>query len=614
MSTEKVKSELQSTAQSQYNAVTDKAEQVEQQAKDLAETALAATPAGQVLGGIESLTSQFDDVKNLIQNTDVAGMLSGETSALDKIKNVIASVTLLNALSTKTDNTIKITWGTAPNGETSLPDSIGIEPDDGEQNLESILNRITGMGEEDPADLKKFLLKGSISGLKGAVDKIQGTISAKGSALDIANAANSFIDDQISNLQEAKASATNYTNVLDLNGDDIYVQVLSTGQNLGAGNESKSPSGDYDARIAELNSLKTDVTTVFSEDQQATINQEGFEKEIQELSDFKESQDLLNSLQNASANQSELTARAEEYRRVISTKLANNSPRGVLEGLNIKLASEIINNIKKIAPTIPDTELNEVIDLSQGDVQDFSRAVIIVSKYSEESYDIIYSTLKSVDSSITTASKPEISEIVFSDPYIVGQSKKDFSYISSVEELEAEFKVMEREVSEMVVHWTETYTNKNIGSEEIEEYHKNLGMNQIGYHLIIRRDGSIQRGRPLGEEGEHTVGRNKYTIGVVFVGGLNCSSGTLNPENFVSAKSLTRSQLNSFDYICSAFYKKIPNGQIVGHKDIDPIEKDPGFDVISYVEAKFLKGSVYKDPSKEGPYSISELNKKRNLR
>ena len=606
MSSEEIKSELNTVKEETYSAVKDKAEDVEKQAKDLAETTVGNV-AGQIKGGVESLTSQFDDVKDALNNTNVSGMLSGETNAVDQMKNAIASTTLLSALTTKTDNTVKITFGDGarPGTGISIPTIVGVEPDEGEKTLEQILNQITGLGDQDPADLKKFLIKGSVSGLKTAADKITGTIGSKGGAFDIKNSAKSYLEDTIANLEQEKTNAENYVSSINIAGSARSITV-SSGLN--------NKDSDYDAQIASLTQQYNDLSTVFDSSNEATFNQAGFDKDAQELSDFKESEQLRNSLQNASSDETELTARAQEYQRIISRRLANNSPRGVLEGLNIKLASEIIDDIKEIAPTISDSDVNTVIDLSQGDVADFSRAVNIINQVSTETYDVISSTLKKIDSSITTANKPEISEVVFSEPYVVGQPLADFSYISSVEELEAEFKVLTREVTELIVHWTETYTNKNIGSVEIDSYHKELGLDSIGYHLVIRRDGSIQRGRPLGKEGEHTNGRNKYTIGVVFVGGLNCPSGTPNPENFLSPRSLTRSQLNSFDYICSAFYKKVPNGQIVGHMDVDAEERDPGFDVISYVESKFLKGSVYQDPLKEGPYSIAELNKKRNLK
>ena len=168
---------------------------------------------------------------------------------------------------------------------------------------------------------------------------------------------------------------------------------------------------------------------------------------------------------------------------------------------------------------------------------------------------------------------------------------------------------VDREVTEVVVHWTETHTNKNIGSEEINRYHVGLGIDGIGYHYVIRRDGSLQRGRPVNIKGQHAPINNHdvRSISIAFVGGYNIPTGTPNPEQFLSAQSLTRSQFNTFDHFCRAFYNVFPGGQIVGHNDIDTDEIDPGFDVIDYVHSNFGKKSKFTDPASQGPLTINEI-------
>jgi hypothetical protein len=163
------------------------------------------------------------------------------------------------------------------------------------------------------------------------------------------------------------------------------------------------------------------------------------------------------------------------------------------------------------------------------------------------------------------------------------------------------------------VHWTETFTNKNIGSEEINSTHIGLGIKGIGYHYVIRRDGSLQRGRPLSKQGEHSSvnDHDEFSIGLVFVGGFNCSSGTPNPESFLSSQSLTRAQMTTFEQFCRAFYKKYPGGQVLGHNDIDSTELDPGFDVIDYCKDVFGKESIFSDPTSQGPFKPSDLVKQK---
>ena len=76
-----------------------------------------------------------------------------------------------------------------------------------------------------------------------------------------------------------------------------------------------------------------------------------------------------------------------------------------------------------------------------------------------------------------------------------GQSSafESYTYIDSKEELGTEFRLINRPITGMVVHASDTYTNQNIGAEEIHVDHTSSGEDGIQYHLIIRRDGRLQR-------------------------------------------------------------------------------------------------------------------------
>jgi N-acetyl-anhydromuramyl-L-alanine amidase AmpD len=167
--------------------------------------------------------------------------------------------------------------------------------------------------------------------------------------------------------------------------------------------------------------------------------------------------------------------------------------------------------------------------------------------------------------------------------------------VDSYEELVAEFRAATREITEVVAHWTGTYNNQDIGSEEVHEWHLARGWSGIGYHYIIRRDGRIQRGRPLNQQGAHAGdnGHNRYSIGVSMAGGYNCPSGTANPNSYISADSLTSQQMDSFNEFMRAFYEVWPGGQAWGHVDTDTKGKvDPGFSVPDYVQSRFGKTNV----------------------
>jgi N-acetylmuramoyl-L-alanine amidase len=188
-------------------------------------------------------------------------------------------------------------------------------------------------------------------------------------------------------------------------------------------------------------------------------------------------------------------------------------------------------------------------------------------------------------------------------------SPTQFTFVSGKEELQAEFKTATRLITEVVTHWTATYTNQDIGAEHVHSWHQDRGFSGIGYHYIIRRDGRLQRGRPINKAGAHALdnGHNKYSIGISFAAGYNCPSGTANPDRFISVESINSVQFKTYDMFMSAFYDIWPGGQVYGHVDTDNKGKvDPGFDVQDYCFTKFGKKNINLD-GKIGPLSPIQI-------
>ena len=178
------------------------------------------------------------------------------------------------------------------------------------------------------------------------------------------------------------------------------------------------------------------------------------------------------------------------------------------------------------------------------------------------------------------------------------------NYASSAEELEADMVAVTRDVSEIIVHFTETYTNANLNKDQV----KDLGKDSR-YHYIVRRDGSIQRDVSLNSAGKHCPenGHDPVSIGVCLVGGLSAASGeeVVGPE--VDPSAITRSQYNAMYHIFDAFFRVMPGGQALGHSEINPEMQDPGFDVRDYVWAKFKKISLYENPSEESALTRADI-------
>ena len=184
------------------------------------------------------------------------------------------------------------------------------------------------------------------------------------------------------------------------------------------------------------------------------------------------------------------------------------------------------------------------------------------------------------------------------------------TYVSSVEELEYEMGSTDRKISEIIVHWSETFQNANLNGQQLEVV---TGAGSRKYHYIIKRDGTVERGVPIKQAGSHTRGHNSYSIGICLVGGLKVPSHDLSSNSSrldlydVGAESLTRGQYNTLHEIFRVFFTQYPGGQALGHSEVDVLENDPGFEVRDYVYNLFNKQSLYLDPANEGEKSPDEV-------
>lgn len=184
-----------------------------------------------------------------------------------------------------------------------------------------------------------------------------------------------------------------------------------------------------------------------------------------------------------------------------------------------------------------------------------------------------------------------------------------FTYIDSPDELLAELRATSRPITQFIAHWAGTYTNQNLGADEIHQWHLDKGWSGIGYHYVIRRDGRLQRGRPLDRTGAHSgaYGHNNYSIGITFMAGYNCPSGTPNPNRYISSDSINSQQMATFKMFCQGFYDVWPGGQALGHyHTTDKGKVDPGFDVLEYVKVNFNKVNILTN-YKSGPLTPEQL-------
>ena len=87
----------------------------------------------------------------------------------------------------------------------------------------------------------------------------------------------------------------------------------------------------------------------------------------------------------------------------------------------------------------------------------------------------------------------------------------------------------------------------------------------IGYHYVIRRDGTIEPGRPEWMVGAHCLNHNAHSLGICYEGGLDIRGDP--------ADTRTPAQKEALRWLLGQLHRAYPRAVILGHHDLDP-QKD----------------------------------------
>lgn len=129
-----------------------------------------------------------------------------------------------------------------------------------------------------------------------------------------------------------------------------------------------------------------------------------------------------------------------------------------------------------------------------------------------------------------------------------------------------------KDVQFITLHCTATRPSQKAGVKEVRAWHRAKGWADVGYHFIVRRNGTVEKGRPLSQTGAHVQGWNRNNIGICLEGGLNEKSWA--PEN-----NFTREQWRALKPLVAGLRAKAKKAKIVGHRDFPNVQKAcPCFD------------------------------------
>lgn len=147
-----------------------------------------------------------------------------------------------------------------------------------------------------------------------------------------------------------------------------------------------------------------------------------------------------------------------------------------------------------------------------------------------------------------------------------------------------------RVIKTIVVHCSATANGSATTAADIDLWHREKGWAKIGYHYVIKADGTVEVGRDLEEVGAHVAGNNANTIGICMIG----------------TDKFTAAQWQALERLRAELNETFPTAGWCGHRDYSPDKNGDG--VIDEFEwMKTCPGFDVRRWLRQGPHHANML-------
>lgn len=128
----------------------------------------------------------------------------------------------------------------------------------------------------------------------------------------------------------------------------------------------------------------------------------------------------------------------------------------------------------------------------------------------------------------------------------------------------------------IVVHCSATPEGREHTAEDIHQWHRQRGWFEIGYHKVVRLDGTIEDGRPESKQGAHAYGHNDDSLAVCYIGGIG--------EDQYPKDTRTDAQKIALLEVCTDWCQRygISPLAVFGHTELNPNKACPCFDMVNF--------------------------------
>lgn len=123
-----------------------------------------------------------------------------------------------------------------------------------------------------------------------------------------------------------------------------------------------------------------------------------------------------------------------------------------------------------------------------------------------------------------------------------------------------------RRIDLIIIHCSAVRPDQTSSAKQIDTWHKAKGWKMIGYHYVVRRDGTVEKGRPEEMVGAHTKGYNRNSIAICYEGGLRgCDYHS--DTQFIPADTRTPEQKKAMRELIRELKTRYPNATVHGHNE-----------------------------------------------
>ena len=143
-------------------------------------------------------------------------------------------------------------------------------------------------------------------------------------------------------------------------------------------------------------------------------------------------------------------------------------------------------------------------------------------------------------------------------------------------------KLYMRKIRKIIIHCSATQEGKDIDAKEIKRWHvEKRGWSYIGYHYVIKLDGTVEEGRPIERSGAHTLNHNHTSIGVCYIGGVEKKKKKVGDKmKWIPKDTRTKKQKDSLQDLLLQIKCDFPNASVHGHNEFSS-KSCPCFDAHS---------------------------------